>query len=61
MPSSNGPTAEIVITYNFPTDQVLSPNQWPDGRFEVRWGGRQFLVQSPELARLLQVRGFTYQ
>ena len=55
------PTAEIVITYTFPGDQVFSPNQWPDGSFEVSWGGRQFLVQSPELARLLQESGFTYQ
>ena len=56
-----GPTAEIVVVYTFPGGETFWPNQWPDGRFEVSWDGRQFLVTSPELARLLEEKGFVYR
>ncbi|MCJ7797355.1 MAG: hypothetical protein MUQ56_11425 [Thermoleophilia bacterium] len=56
-----GPTAEIVVVYTFPGEETFTPNQWPDGRFEVSWGGRQFLVSSPELARLLEEKGYVYR
>jgi len=56
-----GPTAEIVVVYTFPGGETFFPNQWPDGRFELTWGGRQFLVSSPELARLLEEKGYVYR
>lgn len=55
-----GPTAEIVVIYTFTGEEPLTPNQWPDGRFEVLWSGRQFLVSSPRLAGLLEQKGFVY-
>lgn len=56
-----GPTPEIGVRYTFPGEETFGSNQWPDGRFEVLWDDRQFLVSSPELARLLEEKGYVYQ
>ena len=58
---NEGPTAEVVVLLHYDgREQSLIPNQWPDGRFELTWNGVQFLVRSPELARLLGEAGFVY-
>jgi|GEM_PF-3449474 len=56
-----GPTSEIGVGYSFPGEETFRSNQWPDGRFEIVWNGRQFLVSSPELARLLEEKGYVYR
>ena len=56
-----GPTAEIGVGFAFPGDETFRSNQWPDGRFEILWGGRQFLVSSPELTKLLEQKGYVYR
>lgn len=55
-----GPTPEIGVGFVFPGEEAFRSNQWPDGRFEVLWSGRQFLVSSPRLAGLLEQKGFVY-
>jgi hypothetical protein len=56
-----GPTPEIGVGYAFPGEETFRSNQWPDGRFEILWNDRQFLVSSPELARLLEEKGYVYR
>ncbi len=56
-----GPTPEIGVGYAFPGEETFRSNQWPDGRFEILWNERQFLVSSPELARLLEEKGYVYR
>ena len=56
-----GPTPEIGVGYTFPDEETFRSNQWPDGRFEILWSGRQFLVSSPGLARLLEEKGYVYR
>jgi hypothetical protein len=56
-----GPTPEIGVGYAFPGEETFRSNQWPDGRFEILWNDRQFLVSSPELARLLEGKGYVYR
>ena len=56
-----GPTPEVGVGYAFPGEETFRSNQWPDGRFEILWNDRQFLVSSPELARLLEEKGYVYR
>lgn len=60
-PENFGPTAAVVTLFRYEGLEPLAVNQWPDGRFELRKSGRQFLIASPELAELLRERGFVYR
>jgi hypothetical protein len=54
-------TTAVVVLLHYADGRALTPNQWPDGRFEVRYEERQFLVRCPELEALLKERGFVYK
>jgi hypothetical protein len=60
-PNHTGPTPEITVLFLFGNDEPLALNQWPDGRFELQRGGRQFLIEAPQLAALLEERGIVYR
>jgi hypothetical protein len=60
-PDNYGPTPAVLASFDYTGHERFGANQWPDGRFELRWDERQFLVSSPELAALLREKGFVYQ
>ncbi len=60
-PENFGPTPSVSALFLFEGHELFPVNQWPDGRFELRSAGRQFLIDSPELSALLRRKGFVYQ
>lgn len=60
-PKNFGPTPAVAALFDYAGHELLVVNQWPDGRFELRSAGRQFLIDSPELSALLRRKGFVYQ
>jgi hypothetical protein len=59
-PNNYGPTPEVSALFTCADGQVIIANEWPDGRFELRYEDRQFLVRAPGLEVLLRQRGFVY-
>jgi hypothetical protein len=57
-PNDLGPTAAIVASFELTQSGWVNANQWPDGRFEVQYKDRQFLVGCPQFASILRSRGF---
>jgi hypothetical protein len=60
-PNDYGPTPEVSALFTCADGQAIVANEWPDGRFELRYKDRQFLVRAPKLELLLESRGFDYE
>lgn len=43
-PENFGPTATIVPLFYYSGGTVVAVPRWPNGRFQITRGGRQFLV-----------------
>ncbi|MCL5942007.1 MAG: hypothetical protein M1325_00500 [Actinobacteria bacterium] len=55
-----GPTAAITILFRYDDRDPIPVAQWPDGRFEIRSSGTQFLVASQPLCELLRNADYVY-
>jgi hypothetical protein len=60
-PNNYRPTPDVLVGLSYAGHDRVGANQWPEGRIELRWDERQFLVSSPELASLLREKGLVYE